>query len=94
MVITSVINACSVDLIYDVPYPLSKGNDVGGRTLLGLGAKGNRIIVFNSGDMKQVIKELWEDTAHITISDDLRKQLIDKAYAFYRLIHLSIITNE
>ena len=34
-----------IDLVYDIPYPPSKGNDVGGHTLLALGAKGNRIVV-------------------------------------------------
>lgn len=68
-----------IDLVYDVPYPLSKGNDVGGHTLLALGTKGNRIVVFLSEDMKEVIEELKKSPDHITIPDSYRQQLIDKA---------------
>jgi phosphoribosylaminoimidazolecarboxamide formyltransferase/IMP cyclohydrolase len=70
-----------IDLVYDIPYPIEKGKDVGGHTLLALGAKGNRIVVFSQEDMKVVIEELIQSENHKTISEDLRTQLIDKAYA-------------
>jgi len=37
----------AIDLVFDITYPLDKGNDVGGHTLLALAAKGNRIVVSN-----------------------------------------------
>jgi phosphoribosylaminoimidazolecarboxamide formyltransferase/IMP cyclohydrolase len=70
-----------IDLIYDIPYSIEKGRDVGGHTLLALGAKGDRIVVFSPEDMKAVLEELRQSQDHATISEDLRTQLIDKAYA-------------
>lgn len=80
-----------IDLIYDVPYPLSKGKDVGGLTLLALGAKGDRIISFCKEDMNIILDELQRDPYHFTISTELRKRLIDKAYAFIANHYLSLI---
>ena len=68
-----------IDLVYDVPYPLSKGNDVGGLTLLALAAKGGRIVCFTPEDLKDVIEELKQDKNHASISGDFRQKLIDKA---------------
>ena len=79
-----------IDLVYDVPYPMRKGNDVGGRTLLALGAKGGRIVVHTPSDMKQVIAELRKDKAHASIPDDFRRNLIDKANAFIAKHYLSL----
>ena len=73
--------AFRIDLVYDIPYPLTKGNDVGGRTLLALGAKGKRIVVLRPEDMRRVLKELRRDPAHSRISDSYRLQLIDKVNA-------------
>ena len=70
-----------IDLVYDIPYPLSKGNDVGGRTLLALGAKGNRIVTFCPGDLELVIEELVKDPTNSCIPESLRSHLIDKAHA-------------
>lgn len=47
-----------IDLVYDIPYGLEVGNDVGGRTLLALAVKGNRIPVMNPEDMEKVIVEM------------------------------------
>jgi len=66
----------SIDLVFDVPYPLSKGNDIGGRTLLALGAKGGRLVINNYGDLKKTVKLLEQNS---TTLDEFRKQLIAKA---------------
>jgi phosphoribosylaminoimidazolecarboxamide formyltransferase / IMP cyclohydrolase len=70
-----------IDLVYDIPYPLSKGNDVGGRTLLALGAKGRRIVTFCSKDLELVIDELIKDSFNASIPESLRTNLIDKAHS-------------
>ena len=67
-----------IELVYDIPYPLETGNDVGGRTLLALAAKGNRLPIMSSDDMEKVLVEL-KNTG--TIPDDLRQAFIDKANA-------------
>lgn len=80
-----------IDLVYDVPYPHSKGNDVGGLTLLALGAKGERIVCFSKNDIKSIISELNQDPDHSTISRELRKQLIEKTYGLISNHYLSLI---
>ena len=70
-----------IDLVYDVPYPPSEGNDVGGRTLLALAAKGGRIVAYTSEDMRLVVDGLRADKAHESIPSKLRQELIDKANA-------------
>jgi len=79
-----------IDLVFDIPYRLSKGNDVGGRTLLALGAKGKRIVVFNSEDMRRVIKGLESDPSHRTIPACLHEELIDKAHAHIARHYLTL----
>jgi phosphoribosylaminoimidazolecarboxamide formyltransferase/IMP cyclohydrolase len=64
-----------IDIVYVIPYPLSEGNDVGGRTLLALAVKGGRIAVMNIRDMKRVVSELSETGE---VSDNLRLELADK----------------
>jgi len=68
-----------IDIVFDIPYPLSKGNDVGGLTLLALAAKANRVPVMTNADIKRVIDELKESS---DVSKDLRSELITKANAF------------
>ena len=38
-----------IELVYDIPYPLERGNDVGGMTLLALAVKGGRTAVAARG---------------------------------------------
>lgn len=64
-----------IDLVYVIPYPLFIGNDVGGRTLLALAAKGNRVPVMSVSDMELVVGELRSNGR---ISQELRQSLIDK----------------
>ncbi|MCU0666687.1 MAG: hypothetical protein MUF05_06310 [Candidatus Omnitrophica bacterium] len=47
-----------IDLVYDIPYSLSAGNDVGGLALLALAVKGNRIPVMHLSDMERVVSLL------------------------------------
>jgi phosphoribosylaminoimidazolecarboxamide formyltransferase/IMP cyclohydrolase len=79
-----------IDLVYDVPYPIEKGLDVGGHTLLALGAKGGRIVVFSPGDMEAVLEELKEDKDHRSITAELRTRLIDRAHAKIAAHYLSL----
>ncbi len=67
-----------IDLVYVIPYPLSIGNDVGGRTLLALAAKGKRIPVMSVADMQLVVAELKD---HGAISKDLHQGLLEKTHA-------------
>jgi phosphoribosylaminoimidazolecarboxamide formyltransferase/IMP cyclohydrolase len=79
-----------IDLVYDIPYPLEKGNDVGGHTLLALAAKGSKIAVFNHADMEKVLDELGRSPGHASISDALRRGLVGKVHRHiiehYRLV--------
>ena len=68
----------SIDLVFDTTYPLSKGNDVGGHTLLALAAKGNRIVVSNRKDMDKVVRQLLQNENEIEA--EFRERLIIQAY--------------
>ena len=68
----------AIDLVFDITYPLSKGNDVGGHTLLALAAKGNRIVVSNQEDMDSVVKQLLQNKNEI--EPELRQRLIVQTY--------------
>lgn len=68
----------TIDLVYDTTYPVSSGTDVGGHTLLALGAKGKRIVVNNKEDMAEVIEQLKNNNNELDAS--FRQRLIDKAY--------------
>lgn len=67
-----------IDLVYVVNYPLSEGNDVGGRTLLALAAKGRRIPAMSVSDMEEVVAEI-EASGEISIG--LHNRLLDKTNA-------------
>ncbi len=77
-----------IDLVYDLPYPLEKGNDVGGHTLLALAVKGNRTPVMAREDMRLVIQGLEQSGA---ISEDLRRDLISKASARIAEHYISVL---
>ncbi len=68
-----------IDLVFDIPYPISEGSDLGGITLLALAIKGKKTPVFTNNDMRQVIKNLRENGA---IEKDLRVSLTAKASSF------------
>lgn len=40
-----------IDLVYVVPYPISKGFDIGGHTIISLAIKGQRIVISNNKDL-------------------------------------------
>ena len=71
--------ASRIDMVFDIPYPLTVGNDVGGLTLLALAIKGNRIPILTNTDMVEVIRELKEQGK---IDDRLRESLLSKANVF------------
>ena len=66
----------SIDLVYVLTYPDSKGRDVGGHTILALAAKGKRIPVLNNKDMEKVVKIISNQRA---ISKKMRDEFIAKA---------------
>ena len=80
-----------IDMVYVIPYPLSVGNDVGGRTLLALAVKGGRIPVMSIGDMNRVVSELSETGR---VSESLRLELADKACAEIARHYISLITDK
>lgn len=77
-----------IDLVYVINYPLPVGNDIGGRTLLALAAKGNRIPVMSIEDMAIVVAEL-NNNQHI--SQDLHLRLLDKANALISRHYFDLI---
>jgi len=79
-----------IDLVYVVPYPWSKGNDVGGTTLLALAAKGNRIPVMLVPDMAKVVGEIGKNGK---ISEQLHRELINKANFFAANHYGDLITD-
>lgn len=64
-----------IDLVYVIPYPLSKGNDVGGRTLLALAVKGGRTAVMSIADMEKVMSVI---SVAGDIPVELRLELAEK----------------
>lgn len=79
-----------IDLVYVLPYPLSHGNDVGGRTLLSLAVKGSRIPVMTIGDMREVVLSIKETG---WVSDDQRLELADKVCFNVADHYASLISN-
>lgn len=71
-------NSSRIDLVYVIPYPLSVGNDVGGRALLALAVKGRRIPVMSVEDMAIVIRELEKNKR---LSKTTLQRLWDKTSA-------------
>lgn len=66
-----------LDLVYIIPYPLARGNDVGGHTILALAAKGQKITVFTKKDMEKVLVQIKKNG---DITSKFREQLIIKTY--------------
>ena len=82
--------ATTIDLVFDTTYPLDKGNDVGGHTLIALAAKGNRIVVSNLKDMDKVVQQLIQNKN--SIEAGFRERLIAQAYEKNSL-HYQELTN-
>lgn len=74
--LTSKDAAESIELVYDIPYSLDVGNDVGGHTLLALAIKGNKLPIFSYADMREAVKII---SSHGKVPDDIRRQFISKA---------------
>ena len=66
----------SIDLVYILTYPNSKGADVGGHTVLALAAKGRRVPITNNKDMEKVVKIICNKKK---IGKKIREELILKA---------------
>ncbi len=79
-----------IDLVYVIPYSLSAGNDVGGRTLLALAVKGGRIAVMSVGDMERVAFAISETG---DIPPSLRVELADKVCFEIALHYSSLVSN-
>jgi phosphoribosylaminoimidazolecarboxamide formyltransferase/IMP cyclohydrolase len=78
-----------IDLVYVIPYPLSIGNDVGGRTLLALAAKGRRLPIMSHEDMQHVLDILKSGK---TVSEKIRQTLIEKTYAEISSHYLNLVS--
>ena len=65
-----------IDLVYDIPYSIKIGNDVGGFTLLALAVKGGRIPVMTHEDMERVLDEF--KTGLKSSTNKLLEELYDK----------------
>ena len=83
-------NGRRIDLVYVVPYDLSIGNDVGGRTLLALAVKGQRTAVMCPTDMERVLDAM---TAEGNIPETLRQELADKASYQIASHYLSLLND-
>ena len=66
-----------IDMVYVVPYQTDIGLDVGGRTLLALAAKGERLPVMTPADFASVVAEI---TAEGEVSENTRSRLIRLVY--------------
>lgn len=64
-----------IELVYVLPYPASKGNDIGGRTLLALAVKGGRIAVMDDAGMEKAVSALERPGG---LTGRLRRELADK----------------
>jgi len=70
-----------IDLLFDIPYSLDQGNDVGGHTLLALAVKGNRIPIMSYTDMERCIGEF---KVNGKVSDSLKAEFTNKT-----LVHIA-----
>ncbi len=80
----------SIDLVYVIPYPLAKGNDVGGRTLLALAVKGGKTPVMSVEDMRQVVAAIRETGG---IPEQMRMNLANKACCEIAEHYFSLISD-
>ncbi|RJR41476.1 MAG: hypothetical protein C4567_09200 [Deltaproteobacteria bacterium] len=80
-----------LDLVYIRPYPLTVGNDVGGRTLLAWAAKGRRLPVMSPGDLEDIVREL---RGNGLVSEETRGRLIDKTNAAIARHYLSLLRED
>lgn len=74
--LTSDATPIKIELVYDIPYGLEVGIDVGGHTLLALAVKGGRIPVSSHTDMVAVAKALAESKG---LSEEMRNDMITKS---------------
>ena len=74
--LTSGASESRIEIVYDIPYPLEEGIDIGGMTLLALAAKGGRVPVCSRSDMREVVSAMEEGGA---IPEALRERLTAKA---------------
>jgi phosphoribosylaminoimidazolecarboxamide formyltransferase/IMP cyclohydrolase len=80
-----------IELVYVISYPISVGSDIGGRTLLGLAAKGNRLPVISPGDLEEVIQALQDEGR---VPDEFRRELIQKTNAEIAAHYVNLIAAE
>ena len=86
--LTSTTSDSIIDIVFDIPYPLTKGNDVGGYALLALAAKGGRIPVMSKSDMQSVLQEVKELGK---VSIELKSKLISKVHTVISGHYLNIL---
>ncbi len=66
-----------IDALYEIPYPLSEGNDVGGMTLVALALKGKRVVMTEPAQMRIFLSELEQGRC---FSVSLRESFSSDAY--------------
>jgi len=80
-----------IDLVYVINYPLSVGNDIGGRTLLALAAKGKRMPVTSIDDMASLIDQI---KIKGKVSKKFHNELLDKTNALIAEHFFGLISNK
>jgi phosphoribosylaminoimidazolecarboxamide formyltransferase/IMP cyclohydrolase len=86
--LTSSSEAPRIDLVYVINYPAPEGNDIGGRTLLALAAKGGRIAVNSVSDMRAVADLL---AANGGVDPEFRQRLADKVSFQISSHHMGLV---
>lgn len=64
-----------IDLVFDVPYPIEEGHDIGGRTLLALAVKGRRWSVSDEKDFIELVEKFEKGESHL---ENLRRNMAAK----------------
>jgi phosphoribosylaminoimidazolecarboxamide formyltransferase/IMP cyclohydrolase len=77
----------SIDLVFDIPYELEHGQDVGGHTLLALAAKGNRLTATSEAQLRAILEQL-EGSG--TVSDELRSRHQRQVHEGIAAMHLAL----
>jgi phosphoribosylaminoimidazolecarboxamide formyltransferase/IMP cyclohydrolase len=80
-----------IDLVYDTPYPVSEGLDIGGHALLAFAVKGDRTPVFEPGELPRLGAQI---ASLGTVSAAYRRELQERALGaiadYYAALHASM----
>jgi phosphoribosylaminoimidazolecarboxamide formyltransferase/IMP cyclohydrolase len=79
-----------IDLVYIIPYPLTQGNDIGGRTVLALAVKGGKIPVMCIDDMRRVTSAIQKAG---NIPEQMRMDLVNKICFEIAVHYFSLVSD-